>query len=218
MKKRIYGGWLLLSAEFRVTWEQTNGQWSQSGPKAGITIRVLNPASIPAGTLRKAEQMAGDVLDAAGIEITWLRVPVPAGAGPQRVLAAPAQEPAAPDPRRCHRLCRPDAWAGRSRQLCRCRVAGGGRGCLQPRDLKCPMCWARRVAHEIGHILLGSKAHTRGGIMSSRFERAEMRMAASGELRFSPEQAQRMRANAEASRDGFSLRLFAARRGGVPRP
>jgi hypothetical protein len=50
------------------------------------------------------------------------------------------------------------------------------------------------VAHEIGHILLGSKAHTRSGIMCSRFRRTDMRMAASGELRFTPEQAQRMQA------------------------
>jgi hypothetical protein len=48
------------------------------------------------------------------------------------------------------------------------------------------------VAHEIGHILLGSNAHTRSGIMCSRFQRADLRRAASGQLRFTPEQAQRM--------------------------
>jgi hypothetical protein len=53
------------------------------------------------------------------------------------------------------------------------------------------------VAHEIGHILLGSKAHTRSGIMCSRFQKADMRKAASGELRFTSEQAQRMQANVE---------------------
>ena len=50
------------------------------------------------------------------------------------------------------------------------------------------------VALEIGHILLGSKAHTRSGIMCSRFQRTHIGMAARGELRFAPEQARRMQA------------------------
>ena len=53
------------------------------------------------------------------------------------------------------------------------------------------------LAYEIGHILLASKAHTRSGIMCSRFQKADMRKAASGELRFTSEQAQRMQANVE---------------------
>jgi hypothetical protein len=185
--------------------------------KAGITIRVLNPASIPASTLRKAEQMAGDVLDAAGIEITWRECPCPPELGPHEFWLHLLKN-------------RPPRIRGDATGFA--VLMHGQEGAVSYAGVVWPAVeevassleteisdvLGATVAHEIGHILLGSKTHTRGGIMSSRFERAEMRMAASGELRFSPEQAQRMRANAEASRDGFSLRLFAARRGGVPRP
>ena len=80
MKKRIYGIWLLLSVSLGCLGANERAMGPKR-PKAGIRIRVLNPASIPAGTLRKAEQLAGDVLDAAGIEITWLESWAPTNSG-----------------------------------------------------------------------------------------------------------------------------------------
>ena len=40
--------------------------------------------------------------------------------------------------------------------------------------------------HEIGHILLHSSAHAHSGIMRRRFQKAERRLAATGQLRFTP--------------------------------
>ena len=49
------------------------------------------------------------------------------------------------------------------------------------------------AAHEIGHLLLGSNSHSAIGIMAPHWEQQELRHAGMGSLRFTPEQAVRMR-------------------------
>src|SRR5262249_7027598 len=50
------------------------------------------------------------------------------------------------------------------------------------------------VAHEIGHLLLGPKAHSTPGIMRAHWDRAAARLTTTGEFLFTPQQAVRMRA------------------------
>jgi hypothetical protein len=50
------------------------------------------------------------------------------------------------------------------------------------------------IAHEIGHLLLGSHSHSPWGIMSPHWEAGHLRQVGMGTLLFSPEQAFRMRA------------------------
>jgi hypothetical protein len=52
------------------------------------------------------------------------------------------------------------------------------------------------MAHELGHILLGSRDHATSGVMVTRLGAHEIREAASGELQFLRSQAHRMRAEA----------------------
>ena len=49
------------------------------------------------------------------------------------------------------------------------------------------------MAHEIGHLLLGSHAHAISGIMRGHWESGELHQIAMGTLRFLPWQEQRMR-------------------------
>jgi predicted aspartyl protease len=49
------------------------------------------------------------------------------------------------------------------------------------------------MAHEIGHLLLGSNAHSRSGIMSPKWHGEQLRGVAMGTLLFTPEQASAMR-------------------------
>ena len=49
------------------------------------------------------------------------------------------------------------------------------------------------MAHELGHLLLGSNAHPREGIMCPRWHAGELHLASMGTLLFSKEQAQFMR-------------------------
>ncbi len=48
------------------------------------------------------------------------------------------------------------------------------------------------MAHEMGHLLLGSNAHAINGIMRAHWESGELRRLAMGTLLFLPEQAKRM--------------------------
>lgn len=49
------------------------------------------------------------------------------------------------------------------------------------------------MAHEMGHLLLGSNAHTISGIMQAHWGPSELRRISMGSLLFLPEQGQRMR-------------------------
>lgn len=53
------------------------------------------------------------------------------------------------------------------------------------------------AAHEIGHLLLGSNSHSSTGIMAARWEKEELQRLSMGCLRFTPEQASRMRSRIE---------------------
>ena len=59
------------------------------------------------------------------------------------------------------------------------------------------------IAHEIGHLLLGTTAHARAGLMAGRWHAADLNHAASGWLQFSPSEAARM--SAEATRRASDL-------------
>jgi hypothetical protein len=190
MKTAINGTWLLLSG---VYWGGLGFACQGALAKPGITIRVLNPARVPAKTLQKAEQVATAILDAAGVGITWLECPCLPYLGPNEFWLHVLEG-------------RPPGMHGDATGFA-VLMHGRDRGAsyaavIWPAveeaaaglDSQVSQVLGATVAHEIGHILLASKAHTRSGIMCSRFRSADMRMAASGQLRFTPEQARRMQA------------------------
>jgi hypothetical protein len=49
------------------------------------------------------------------------------------------------------------------------------------------------IAHELGHLLLGSNAHSREGIMQAHWEPEQVHRIATGQMLFTAEQAMRMR-------------------------
>jgi len=54
------------------------------------------------------------------------------------------------------------------------------------------------MAHEIGHLLIGSNAHSSSGVMQASWERKQIRQAVTGTLYFTAEQARLIRAETEA--------------------
>ena len=49
------------------------------------------------------------------------------------------------------------------------------------------------AAHELGHLLLGKRSHSRWGIMEPRWQVEELRQLGMGRLRFNAEESQLMR-------------------------
>jgi len=54
------------------------------------------------------------------------------------------------------------------------------------------------IAHEIGHLLLGEKAHAIDGIMTARWEIGQIQQALRRQLKFTPEESKVMLRNAQA--------------------
>ena len=54
------------------------------------------------------------------------------------------------------------------------------------------------IAHEIGHLLLGSNSHARQGIMLAKWKSDQLQLAQMGMLRFTPAQEQLMRRQVSA--------------------
>jgi hypothetical protein len=54
------------------------------------------------------------------------------------------------------------------------------------------------LAHEVGHLLLGTNAHSREGIMQAHWQAEQLRHIAKGQMRFTKEQSGRMRARVES--------------------
>jgi hypothetical protein len=158
-----------------------------------ITVRVLNPAGIPPKTLRRAEHVAGAIFDHAGVEIIWRACP-------------PCEEDLAPGERWLHllthgpRKVREDALGFAVLTPERDGAANYGGAYWRAVQKAAANLEADEaallgatMAHELGHVLLRSRAHAGAGVMCPRFQKAEARMAASGELRFIPEEAEKIR-------------------------
>ncbi len=67
-----------------------------------------------------------------------------------------------------------------------------------------PIAWeilADVIAHEIGHLLLGANSHSPTGIMMGEWSPEELRGAAWGRLRFTPHQAELLRAEVQSRRN-----------------
>ena len=165
-------------------------------PAARITIRLADFAEVPDKTLSQAEGIAENVLDQAGIAITWQRCPgrpecrlEPAGAE-FRLLVLNLR------PLRRHGDTTGFAMILAPREDGE-RYAGVFFPMVQEAarnlDGDEALLLGATMAHEIGHLLLGSKAHARSGIMCPHFGHEHIRLAARGELRFTAEQAGSMR-------------------------
>ena len=64
---------------------------------------------------------------------------------------------------------------------------------------------AAAMAHEIGHVLLGSGRHSLSGMMRDRWGKEEYRLAEAGRLRFTPDEAERMRRALNPQKDSSLL-------------
>ena len=180
-----------------------------------ITILVYDDAKVPQYELAEAERQAAIILRGAGIKTMWINCSRPHG-------------DAAED---CHRTLGPDQFVVRivhQGQTSKDSVFGvaflAADGTGKYSDVffdrianmyrECGGNLARLLgtvaAHEIGHLLLGSHAHSPLGIMSARWSKNELRRVEMGTLQFSPDQASHMRERIQNwLRQGDGMQLVA---------
>lgn len=170
-------------------------------PQPKLQILVYNRAGVPDKLLQHAEQDTAYLLGRAGVEIEWIGCAreTPIGAGPCGKPLANDDLVLSVQP---HSAAQFDAQAAGYSQVSERtgrgsyasvfydRVEDAARNSgLEPAEILGAV-----AAHEIGHLLLGVGSHSPTGIMRASWTRDDVSKLAQRQLRFTLEQAERMRA------------------------
>ena len=183
------------------------GELDGSQPRLTLTIRVYNYARVSAGKLRPAQNEARRIIGHAGVETVWLDCPT------SRLVSLPAQGSGQQECtgdvagatvilRVLNRSDYNSAMFNREvfgytdgpalASVVYDRVAG-----LADADgdvNEAAVILGDVMAHEIGHLLLGSRTHSPTGIMQGRWDREQLRLALMGRQVFTARQAALMQA------------------------
>jgi hypothetical protein len=161
-----------------------------------VAVSVYNYAQVPADIVTRGEKRASQIFSRAGFGVIWLNC-VPGGEvrcgnmGGARLLILRIVPRS---PRTHGDMVLGDAL-----------LASDGTGqygdvfwkkvqeVLETTSVDPEAILGSVMAHEIGHLLLGSKAHALDGIMEARWEAAEFRRINLGTLGFMPDQGRRIR-------------------------
>jgi hypothetical protein len=166
---------------------------------AQVTVSVYNDAQVPPDILARAELQAAKIFSRAGLDVAWLRCThinsgiraaacngfdIPAHVAVRIIAHIPSSKS---DAAFGVAFLAPDGtgrysdvfWKRAQRLHANSNVDLGG-------------ILGSVIAHEIGHLLLGSNAHAISGIMRARWESDELHRIAMGTLMFLPEQSERM--------------------------
>ena len=179
--------------------ERAFGQSSPSQIEPGWTlcIRVDDPARVPPGTLATAFRVAGGVLRGAGVPTEWHTGSAEAAYSERRScltlsVIGRASRDVSPE---ALGFALPNTHGGPEITMFYDRIER-----LEMRAVSSaasvPQILGYAMAHEIGHVLLGSRQHSSEGIMKGGWSEAEFEQLAKGWLGFTPQESATLRANA----------------------
>ncbi len=167
-----------------------------------MMVEIFDYAQVPHGTLQQSEQVTSSIFARAGVNLVWMD-------------CTPGAEPQ-PDPE-CSGLIGPTRLGVRI--LPRVRVVKGMTGdatagytvgyltavsldwaqTASANDLgSVPDFLGCAIAHELGHVLLGTHSHSLVGLMGARWGTQVLQTAGQHSLLFAPEQAAAIRAEVMA--------------------
>jgi hypothetical protein len=161
-----------------------------------ITVLVYNTAKVRVAILDRAEREATRIYREAGIEVEWVHCPCGRQAGLTQLML-----------RIIPRLFGSNRAGFRDDHL-GFAPSGQGDGVLATifyhrveeltKGGNPSYVLGDAIAHELGHLLLGQNAHSLIGLMRPHWSRGDLERAVDGLLQFTPEQAERLRANVSA--------------------
>ena len=167
-----------------------------------LGIHLYDLANISPHTLDEAAREAARVLATAGVEVVWQQLPADspeAHASDQTASAAVWRQPRDTRDYLVVRIVRgfparalpgalgfslPDAKAGAHATVFYDRIEALG----QSGEIGVSVLLGHAMAHEIGHVLLGTTEHSPDGIMKARWGKPDYQRAAMGFLGFTPQQ------------------------------
>jgi hypothetical protein len=170
-------------------------------PKSQVIINVYNDAQVSEDTLVQAEQEATRVFRHAGIDNVWVECK---SSIPDRIHAAECESLGGPR----HLALRIVPWSPKLRDsvLGTAFLSAEGEGtysnvfyaAVQKLHNDCHVSLAgvlaHVMAHEVGHLLLGTNAHSPTGIMRPSWQGREFRSIVMGTLLFTSQQSGSMQA------------------------
>ena len=176
-----------------------------------VTVRTYNYARVPGDSLVDARASAGAIFERAGIALNWLDCRVP-----QSAEGANCTEPlhqgsdlilrlmdrgsnAASNPSRVVTLGESMLDHERRTGVLMTLDLPFVRAIASQSDADMAVLLGRAIAHEMGHLLLGSGDHPREGLMRARWSQDELRGLRPSNWLFSPAEGAQMRKNLEQS-------------------
>ncbi len=179
-------------------------------PSSIITIRIYNLAQVPATILAEAEKEGTRIFCDAGIKIVWLECPL---VSPEITRLQGCQPSLSPKYLNLRIIPRFDAsFAGFSNTTLGFALPANEGGVhasifyhrieliAQTGMASQSQVLGHAIAHEVGHLLLGSNSHSPAGLMSARWNRQDLHRVTLDILRFTPKQAELMRFDLAARR------------------
>jgi hypothetical protein len=189
-------------------------------PSPTIRVRVTNYTEATPTTVSKAEHEASRILGEAGVNVVWIDCPLKRSAV---VPTDPCQQPLEPTDIVLRMLSDhsrngvQDSAFGVAvlpvlasvyyeHVVSRARIDGA--------DFEVPIILGCVMAHEIGHLLLGSNSHSDTGIMQGQWERKQVLQLMKGGLHFTPQQSRLIQAEGQSRKN---IELTLALRAGLDR-
>ena len=176
-------------------------------PEHKLCIHLYNLAEVPLDVLHGATKEAARILARAGIETIWQESPAAAieahivdhtshsewqhrrpDIRNYLVVSIGLAGPSGPFPGALG-YALPDAQAGVHAMIFYDRV----QKLTPPGIISLPNALGHGMAHEIGHVLLGSTEHSAAGIMKANWGRTDYQRAQAGSMEFSAAQRRMMR-------------------------
>jgi hypothetical protein len=151
-----------------------------------IAILLRDQAGLPTRTLARAQNVASGIFAASGIELQWTQTPVEG----RRVRLTIVKHRLKGLPKRAVGYATLTPPGSESYAIVSLPAVAE---VAESEDAALEIVLGASLAHEIGHVLLRSSAHSPAGVMSPRFTRRELRLAASGRLLFSTQERERLR-------------------------
>jgi len=187
------------------------GRHSRAADRQTVVIYVYDLAGVSSRTLNQATEGAGRILASAGVEAVWQVGPADASeahACDMRVTShgTSSRRPASRD-HLVLRLVRdyperslpgalgyslPDARFGVHATVFYDRMETVSK----TGDVSLSTMLGHAIAHEIGHVLLGTIDHSPSGIMKARWETADYRQAEMGLMKFTAREGEAIRKRA----------------------
>jgi hypothetical protein len=173
-------------------------------PVTPLIVRLYGPRDVPPADSESALRETAEILAEAGLALQWMACPLNAAASHRCAIPLGSAELAV---RLVTGNQQPSSSSSRPLPLGYSLVDGSTQGGSLATIYLDRVRWlasaatadlaallGRAIAHEIGHLLLGTTQHGRFGVMRAIWSREAVRNSRSGEWRFSVHEARQLRA------------------------